>query len=187
MMRGEHLTTLDVRSWGKNRWTLLDWYGYRTYIRGEPIDIWTPPGYVSDLASIPQPFLWLIPQNGPHRPDAITHDWLFDTQDQHDFSRREVDLIFLESMSTSAPRFYLRKTPSWMRHAMHRAVRIGAGIPWNNNISNSFRDSGLLNPEPGGPRGDFGAKRHEYSGRIEVPPGEQGSTDARGITTPRVP
>ena len=187
MSRGVYLTPLDVRAYGKERWVLLDWFGYRTFIRGEPIDIWVPPGYISDMASIPQIFRSLLPQVGPYRYAAIPHDWLFDTQDQHDFSFGEVNDIMNEAMRTRAPQFYIPRTPGYQRVPIKFAIDVGSGIPWSNNTSHKFRDDGLLNPEPGGPRGDFGAKSHERSGHTEVPPGESRGPDPKGITTPRVP
>ena len=174
-VRGEYLTPLSVRSWGKDRWVLLDWFGYMT---ANGVKIWIPPGYVTDMASIPQILRSLLPQNGPYRAAAVIHDWLFDTQDQHDFTFWEVNEIMNEAMATSGRRYYIPKTPSWQRVPIKVGIDVGSGISWRNNLSHRFRDDGLLNPEPGGPRGDFEPARHERSGHIELPPGDPGSPDS---------
>jgi hypothetical protein len=54
-----------------------------------------PPGFVTDLASIPRIFRALIPQNGKHRLAAIVHDYLCR---EKVLDRRLADWIFLEAM-----------------------------------------------------------------------------------------
>ena len=175
--RAGFLTPLDVRAWGKDRWVLLDWFGYRTMIRGYPIEIWAPPGYVSDLASIPAPAQVFLPSDGPYRAAAVPHDWLFDTQDHHDFSFWEVNEVMNEAMQCDAPQFYIRKVPMWQRIPIKAAIDVGAGFAWRNNLSHRFRNDGLRNPEPGGPRGDFASKEHSHSGLNETDAGMAGRTD----------
>lgn len=184
---GEYLTPLDVRQWGKDRWVLLDWFGYVTFVRGRAEEIWVPPGYITDLASIP-PFAQIaLPVDGPYRAAAIPHDWLFDTQDQHDFTLEEVNEIMAEAMRTNGRKFYIPRAPTWQRVLINGALSVSGWYPWRRNLSHKYRDDGLHNPTPGGPRGDFEAAAHARSGRAEVDAGGTGQSHGSGINTPRVP
>lgn len=35
-----------------------------------------PPGFFTDLASVPRAFWWLFPRDGCYRKAAVLHDWL---------------------------------------------------------------------------------------------------------------
>jgi len=80
-----------------------------------------PPGFITDLASIPRIFHSLIPVNGRHRSAAIVHDFLYVIQDRE---RAEADRIFLEAMEDSGVRWTQRRL-------MYSAVRVGGWAPWN--------------------------------------------------------
>ena len=82
-------------------------------------DLWKPiitveSGFVTDLASIPRIFRFLIIKNGRHRPAAIVHDHL--CRLKLDFSRVLADKIFLEAMKVC-------KVPRIRRRLMYWAVR----------------------------------------------------------------
>ena len=81
---------------------------------GNPIKVIVPTGFVTDLASIPRVFRFMIIKNGRHRPAAILHDYL--CRLGLDFSRILADKIFLEAMK-------LRKVPRFRRRLMYWAVR----------------------------------------------------------------
>lgn len=88
---------------------------------GEEIVI--PAGFLTDLASIPRAFHWLIPVNGRHRAAAILHDYLFVVQTRR---RAETDALFLQAMAESGV--------SWaQRMAMYAAVRAGGWPAWRHN------------------------------------------------------
>ena len=72
-----------------------------------------PAGFVTDLASIPRIFRFLIIKNGRHRPAAIVHDYL--CRLGLDYSRVLADKIFLEAMK-------VRKVPRMRRRLMYWAV-----------------------------------------------------------------
>lgn len=84
-------------------------------------DLVVPPGFVTDLASIPRLLHALMPVNGSHRAAAILHDWLYETQK---FSRAQSDRLFLEAMAESGVRWT-------QRQAMYLGVRIGGWVPWS--------------------------------------------------------
>lgn len=90
-------------------------------IEGDIITI--PPGFETDLASIPriaQPF---IPVNGLHRSAAIIHDYLFVVQI---YDRERTDKIFLQAMKDS--------NVSWLeRTIMYAAIRAFGAVPWERN------------------------------------------------------
>ncbi|WP_068634909.1 DUF1353 domain-containing protein [Thauera butanivorans] len=82
-----------------------------------------PPGFLTDLASIPRIFHSLIPVNGRHRSAAILHDYLFVVQDR---PRDGVDALFLRAMEASGVRWT-------QRTAMYLAVRLAGWLPWQRN------------------------------------------------------
>lgn len=102
------------------KWMLVRPLYYRS-AAGELIVI--PAGFLTDLASIPRAFHWLIPVNGKHRAPAILHDYLFVVQDR---SRADVDALFLEAMADAGVRWT-------QRTAMYAAVRLGGWAPWQHN------------------------------------------------------
>jgi len=129
----QFLTDLDVRAVGKNKWKLLSPVHYVTFVRGEAQLIRVDPQYITDLSSIPWWARWAIPVNDFHRWAGVVHDWLFDTQDKHDFSFEEVNEIFLEAMEI------FDDLEEWKMHAMYHAVCIGSRGTWNKNPSHQRR------------------------------------------------
>jgi hypothetical protein len=55
--------------------------------------IYVPMGFITDLASIPRIFRFLIIKNGKHRAASIIHDYL--CRKKLEFSRVLADKIFL--------------------------------------------------------------------------------------------
>lgn len=90
------------------------------YVTPAGADITVPPGFVTDLASIPRLLYVLIPVNGRHRAAAILHDWLYEMQP---CERAEADRLFLSAMADSGVRW----TQRW---AMYLGVRVGGWIVW---------------------------------------------------------
>lgn len=79
-----------------------------------------PPGFITDLASIPRIFQGLVPVNGHHRRPAVLHDYLYVVQDR---SRLDADRLFLQAMAAIGTRWT-------QRQIMYRAVRLGGGAAW---------------------------------------------------------
>lgn len=129
----EFLDNLEVRAWRREDWQLTERLRFVTMIRGYPQIIYIESGYLTDLSSIPWWARFALPVNDYHRWAGVLHDWLFDNQNKHDFSRLEVDCIFEEAMEA------FPELEQWKIAAMYRAVRIGAGSNWVNNMSHSGR------------------------------------------------
>jgi hypothetical protein len=114
--------------------------------------ITVPYGTVNDLASIPRLFRRMFNVNGPHRPAAALHDFLYGVGGKlpnRQFSRKECDKIFKEAMLSSKHSYYnalyqytkwlLSSTnltglfidnynplvDSWQAEMLYSAVRIG--------------------------------------------------------------
>ena len=61
-----------------------------------------PPGFFTDLASVPRAFRWLVPvANAKNRPAAIVHDYLCDktVQQMYQINQRTADKIFREALA----------------------------------------------------------------------------------------
>lgn len=63
-----------------------------------------PEGFVTDLASVPWAFAWLVPRHGAHLPAAVLHDGLVFTEAEGrtyvgpDIDRAEADRILRDAM-----------------------------------------------------------------------------------------
>ncbi len=125
---------LKVEQIGKYRWRVTE--AFRYYIGEEDSGYWVdiPVGYETDLASIPQPFRWLLKNDDPmYAQAAVVHDWLCEkrgTWIQESWqvvaipiqpNRRETDDIFLEAMG-------VLKCPPYKKYPMFLAVRTYAVV-----------------------------------------------------------
>lgn len=113
-------TDLVARTTGADGWRLELPVVYEAE-SGETIVV--PPGFVTDLASIPQIAQAIYPVNDKHRLAAVVHDYLYTIQDR---SRAAADLMFLEAMAACDVRWTQRRV-------MYRGVRLGGWIIWNSN------------------------------------------------------
>ena len=71
-----------------------------------------PIGHVNDLASIPRIARGIIGVNGPHRPAAVVHDYLYEMHgkyagDKPELDRHTCDMIFYDIMQTSRGSYFL--------------------------------------------------------------------------------
>lgn len=121
--RNSFLTPLVVEEMpsGK-RWKL---YNDFTYIwRRLGIEIHVKRGFVTDFASIPRVFRWLIEKLGRHNKAAVIHDALYqNVVPGRKFTRAEADLAFLDGMADLG-------VVEWRRYVMYWAVRIGGRWAW---------------------------------------------------------
>ena len=101
-------------------WTLLEPFTYHVGYKESPLYITVPEGFVTDFASIPNPFRGILPQWGIYGKAAVLHDFLYATQK---VSRLEADNLFLEAMCAL-------RTPVWQRTVMWLAVRAGGWLAW---------------------------------------------------------
>jgi len=80
-----------------------------------------PPGFHTDLASIPSTLRWLVGKLEPHASAAVLHDFLY----RHHLMPREVaDHLFLEAMRHSG-------VGRMKRRAMFASVRLFGRFYWN--------------------------------------------------------
>lgn len=114
-------------------WKLIADYPYYVFTGLWPIVV--PAGMVTDYASIPRVFWFLIAPWGKHGPAAIIHDYLYfctdtirvpdpDNKLRRCRNNRKIsDRIFLIAMKQSGV--------SWLkRRIMYRAVRLFGGPAW---------------------------------------------------------
>ncbi len=119
---------------GRSLWGLHDplTYSPTDYVH----TIRVPPGFVTDLASIPRWSWILLPPDGPWLKGAVIHDFLYATRGTgvwkahpraitraEDYSRREADDILREAMANRGVDM-VRRNIIWL------AVRLGGGSGW---------------------------------------------------------
>ncbi len=112
-----------------------DWVLFRDldYRLGQTdVTITVPKGFVTDFASIPQPF-WAtgLSPNGKYSKAAIVHDYLYWTQG---CTRRQADNILMIAMKES-------DVDVTTRAAIYEGVRLGGDGAWQANASE--KTSGL--------------------------------------------
>jgi hypothetical protein len=107
------------------------WREYNAYyFYPDPSDLTTyvpvRAGFLSDGASVPRPFWWLIPPWGRYGQAAVTHDHLCETgtmvvkgQVTTLTDRSQVDKLFKEAMIASG-------VSAWKRNLMYISVRVYA-------------------------------------------------------------
>ena len=109
----------DEHGW--DDWKLLE---PLNYVRHNRSKVTAPEGISTDFASVPRPFVWLIPRYGHYSRPAVLHDALCrdirsGSPSSQVNTRREADLIFRQAMQDEEIAFFRR----WMVWA---AVRVGA-------------------------------------------------------------
>lgn len=110
---------------GRVLWKLME---PLIYDDGKGIVITVPVGFVTDLASIPQPF-WSLgfgPMGRWNRP-AVVHDYLYSVGGRlpggPTFTRARADKILDQAMAACG-------VPAWRRAVIWAAVRIGGSGGW---------------------------------------------------------
>jgi len=109
-----------VRQVNANEWELLEDLEYHVGGEFSTDIIIVPKSFITDFASVPKAFWWLLPPTGKYSPAALIHDFLYST---HARSRKECDKIFLEAMEVMSVAWWTRKT-------MYAAVRLFGGFAW---------------------------------------------------------
>ena len=107
---------------------------FRYYLDETNPDVWAyvPAGYLSDGASVPKPFWWLLPPWGRYGQAAVLHDilcegkTLFKDEIPYEISRKEADHIFLDAMRHT-------DVPWYTRYPMFLAVRAWGILGWGAN------------------------------------------------------
>lgn len=84
---------------GKGHWVSRDRLVY--YYKPLDLKIYVPAGAINDLASVPWFFKRIFPINGPSRPAAALHDYLYQTGGNligAKLTRKQCDEIFMDAM-----------------------------------------------------------------------------------------
>lgn len=114
-----------LKPFADNRdWVLFSDLDYR--VGDSDIIITVPKGFVTDFASIPQPF-WSagLSPNGKYSKAAIVHDYLYWTQG---CTRKQADNILMIAMKESGVDFATRMT-------IYEGVRLGGDTAWEANTA----------------------------------------------------
>ncbi len=146
-------------------WVLFANLDYR--VGESAITITVPKGFVTDFASIPQPF-WSagLSPNGKYSKAAIVHDYLYWTQG---CTRRQADNILLIAMKESG-------VDVSTRTAIYEGVRLGGESAWSGNTSERAQALPRIIPEA-----DL-----EF-GPLVVWPEYRQALAQRGISDPQLP
>lgn len=104
-----------------NEWVVLDPYIYWSARFQREIII--PRWMITDLASIPQMFQWLISVNERHRLASLPHDFGYIIASTTLRKRKEWDLILKDFCKQQGVNW-------WKTQAIYWAVRAGGWYPW---------------------------------------------------------
>ena len=101
-------------------WVTRKEFGYDVGSKESNDKIDVPIGFMTDFASVPQPFWIILPRWGKYGNAAVIHDYLYKVQTR---SRRKADGIFREGMGVLA-------VPGWQIFCMYWAVRLLGWLAW---------------------------------------------------------
>ncbi|WP_239377128.1 DUF1353 domain-containing protein [Frankia sp. Cj5] len=91
-------------------------------------------GFVTDFASVPQIFTWLIPRYGRYTKAAILHDWLWELADRGGIERADADGIFRRAMrELNVP--FLRRWLMWGAVRLAATRKSGLSTLWRPGFS----------------------------------------------------
>ncbi|HWT40132.1 MAG TPA: DUF1353 domain-containing protein [Dongiaceae bacterium] len=108
---------------GYDVWRIMNTFRFYPHIEDKSTYVEIPEGFLSDGATVPRPFWWLLPAWGSYGQAAITHDYLCETGRMVISgvpttlqTRAEADKIFKEAMLALG-------VPTWKKNVMYLAVR----------------------------------------------------------------
>ena len=110
---------------GKDLWVVNQPFSY--YVGKIEDNVWVhvPVGFITDGATVPRLFWWLIPPLGQYGQAAVLHDYLrakryvLRNAVEVPITIKQTDDIFLEAMAAL-------EVPVWKRYFMYAAVRVYA-------------------------------------------------------------
>ncbi len=134
----------DMERSGRTLAVVIKDYTYMHAIGVTDVNVTVPQGFVTDFASIPKEFQWLIHPFGSHAPAAVLHDFLYAIGQKG--VRRYADALFLHAMRESGVR-------RWRRRTMYVMVRVFGGRGYGRSGDWAFADAetGAEIPEEGRP------------------------------------
>lgn len=114
---------LYVKLISKKLWELTE--GFEYHVGSYPSDeiIYVPTGFITDFASVPRLFWFILPPTGCYKAAALIHDYLYVTGR---YSKLKSDFIFYEGMK-------VLNVEVWKRVVMFVAVFIFGWFSWWNH------------------------------------------------------
>ncbi len=106
-------------------WKLVEPFKYVVGDIDALFEIRVPAGFVTDFASIPRLFWFILPPTGPYGKASVIHDLCYRG---HLFNRAISDAIFLEAMG-------VLKVSWWKKWVVYLGVRIGGRGAWKENAT----------------------------------------------------
>lgn len=110
---------------GRDYYRLLDDFKFYVGDKSDNVWVYLPRGFLSDGATVPRMFYWLVPPWGRHGEAAMVHDYLcehltlYHGTELIQIDRATADSIFNEAMKVS-------QVNPFIRHLMYGAVRLYA-------------------------------------------------------------
>ena len=107
---------------GGKKWQLVETFGFWTgqsVGQGEYIEV--PAGFVTDFATVPRVFWFVIPPWGRYGKAAVLHDYLYAQQRS---SRKRCDRIFKHAMK-------ILSVPRWKVFLIYNSVKLFGWISYN--------------------------------------------------------
>jgi hypothetical protein len=108
----------DMEKQGRTLAVVTRPYAYVHPIYGVDVKVEVPLGFVTDFASIPSFFHFIVQPFGRHAPAAVLHDYLYAIGQKK--ARRLADRLFLNAMKDAG-------VPAMRRSLMYRMVRFFGG------------------------------------------------------------
>ncbi len=105
-------TPLQVEEVNEKRWRLLADLRYH----GKFEDFVVPAGTLTDFASVPRLFTWLVPTSGKYTKAAVLHDYLCETEL---IPRNDADGVFRRALGEA-------EVPTVRRYVIWGAVRLAS-------------------------------------------------------------
>ena len=108
----------DMEKQGRTLAVVTRPYAYVHPVHGVDVTVEVPLGFVTDFASIPSVFHFIVQPFGRHAPAAVLHDYLYAIGQNK--ARRLADRLFLNAMKDAG-------VPALRRSLMYRMVRFFGG------------------------------------------------------------
>jgi hypothetical protein len=108
----------DMEKQGRTLAVVTRPYAYVHPVHGVDVTVEVPLGFVTDFASIPSFFHFIVQPFGRHAPAAVLHDYLYAIGQNK--ARRLADRLFLNAMKDAG-------VPALRRSLMYRMVRFFGG------------------------------------------------------------
>ncbi|MBI1254246.1 MAG: DUF1353 domain-containing protein [Hyphomonas sp.] len=108
----------DMEKQGRTLAVVTRPYAYVHPVHGVDVTVEVPLGFVTDFASIPSIFHFIVQPFGRHAPAAVLHDYLYAIGQKK--ARRLADRLFLNAMKDAG-------VPGFRRSVMYRMVRLFGG------------------------------------------------------------